>query len=79
MSDSSSYNPLIAQLSKKLGSDPAQIQNAVKNGSPEDILKSMNAKDAARVRSVLGNKDELQRLMNSDAFQSLKKKLSEGH
>ena len=77
MSNSSSNGPLFDQLSKRLGADPARLRQAAKGGSTEDLLRNLKPADAKRVRSVLENKAELERILRSDAAQALMKKLSE--
>lgn len=78
MPNSSPYDPLFSQIASKTGTDPAQWKRAAQSGSIDDMLRALGPGDAKRVRSVLENKAELQRLIQSDAVQSMMKKLSEG-
>ena len=73
-----SYDPLIAKLSKKTGADPEQLKRAMQGGSPDDVLKSLSPAEQQKIRSLMNNKAELERIMRSDAAQAILKKLSEG-
>ena len=73
-----SYDPLISKLSKKTGADPEQLKRAVQNGSADDMLKTLSPTEQQKIRSLMNNKAELERLLRSDAAQAIIKKLSEG-
>ena len=78
MTNPSSYDSLMRQLSQKVGADPEKIRKATQNGSVNDLLNSMNQSDAQKIRNLLSNKSELEKLMQSPQAQALMKKLSEG-
>ena len=73
-----SYDSLIAKLSKNTGADPEQLKRAMKNGSADEMLKSLDPSEQKKIRSLLNNKAELERILHSDAAQAILKKLSEG-
>lgn len=73
-----SYDPLIAKLSRNTGADPEQLKRAMKNGSADEMLKSLDPSEQKKIRSLLNNKAELERILRSDAAQAILKKLSEG-
>lgn len=78
MTNPSSYDSLMRQLSQKVGADPEKIRKAEQNGSVNDLLNSMNQSDAQKIRNLLSNKSDLEKLMQSPQAQALMKKLSEG-
>ena len=78
MTNPSSYDSLMRQLSQKVGADTEKIRKAAQNGSVNDLLNSMNQSDAQKIRNLLSNKSELEKLMQSPQAQALRKKLSEG-
>ena len=73
-----SYDPLIAKLSQKAGTDPEHLKRAMQNGSADEMLKKLDPSQQQKIRSLLNNKTELERIMRSDAAQAILKKLSEG-
>ena len=77
MKNSPSYDALLRQVSQKLGTDPGKLRAAAQNGSVQDLLNGMKPSDAQRVRSLLNNQSELEKLMQSPQAQALMKKLSE--
>lgn len=74
-----SYDPLISKLSGRAGADPEQVKRALQNGSADEMLKSLDPSQQQKIRSLLNNKAELERVMRSDAAQAIIRKLSEGH
>lgn len=55
-----------------------QLENAVKNGSAENILNSLNPRDAARVSSILNDKQQLDELLKSDKARAILNQLLNG-
>ena len=54
------------------------LENAVKNGSAENILNSLNPRDAARVNSILNDKQKLDELLKSDKARAILNQLLNG-
>ena len=68
---------LLNTIRKSLGGNE-QLENAVKNGSAENILNSLNPRDAARVSSILNDKQKLDELLKSDKARAILNQLLNG-
>lgn len=75
MASSDNKNEIMQELSKKLGSSPAELENSAKSGNIEGILKKLNPAQQAKVRSLLENPEETRKLMENPQVQALLRKL----
>lgn len=68
-------NSLLKNNSKgqELSSD--QIMNMGKSASPEEVLKNLDPKSAQKVKEILNDPKEMEKIMSSPQAQSLLKKL----
>ena len=62
------------ELLKSKGIDPKTINS----GDAKKILSSLNANDAKKLNQVLNNKEELEKVLNSDAAKQIMQKLFGG-
>lgn len=82
MKQNSTPNPqeldaMIRSVASQLGADPDSIRNSVESGSPNDLLKKLNAKDAAMLQQALSNKETTARILASPQAQEILRKLTE--
>ena len=52
-----------------------QVKNMAQQGSPNEILKNLDPQNAQKVKEILNNPKEMEKIMNSPQAQSLLKKL----
>lgn len=66
---------LIATFANKTGSNAEVVQNNVNNGKVDELMKSLNEKQAQQVQSILNDPKKTQEILNSPAAQALMKRL----
>lgn len=79
MTNGSNYDNIFDTLSQRLGSDPNTLKEAAKKGSADELLRAMKPNDAQKIRNLLQNQAELDKLMRSEQAQAILKKLSGGN
>lgn len=52
-----------------------QVKNMAHQGSPDEILKNLDPQNAQKVKEILNNPKEMEKIMSSPQAQSLLKKL----
>lgn len=52
-----------------------QVKNMAQQGSPDEILKNLDPQNAQKVKEILNNPKEMEKIMSSPQAQSLLKKL----
>lgn len=68
---------MLANASKMLGTNPEKLKSAIEKGSINDIMGNMSPEDAKKLKSVIGNKSMLEKLMKSPQAIELMKQM--GH
>ena len=68
-------NALLKNNSAGQNISAEQVQNMAQQGSPNEILKNLDPQNAQKVKEILNNPKEMERIMNSPQPQSLLKKL----
>lgn len=66
---------LFASLSDNTGVNPQQLQKSVNNGKVDELMKSLNEKQAQQVQSILNDPEKTKEILNSPAAQALMKRL----
>lgn len=72
------FNLLNALLKNNLADQnisAEQVKNMAQQGSPNEILKNLDPQNAQKVKEILNNPKEMEKIMNSPQAQSLLKKL----
>lgn len=75
MANNSDKNQIMQELSSKLGTSPAEIENSAKNGNIEHIIAKLSPAQQAKVRSLLQNPEETRKILENPQVQALMKKL----
>ena len=68
-----SKEKLMSALSNESGIDIGKISSAVNQGNVNEVLNSLNEADAKKLKSLLENKDALNKLLTSEKFSSMLK------
>ena len=66
---------LIKAFANKTGANPQEINNSVKSGKAEQLMKNLSEEQAQKVQSVLNDPKKTQEILNSPAAQALIKRL----
>ncbi len=69
---------LFEEASKKLGTDKSELLKATNTGSVEKLLAGLSADDLKKIKAIMGNKSETEKLLQTPQAQALLKKLTEG-
>lgn len=62
---------LLQYASKRLGTTPEQLAKTVQSGGVENLQNSLSPENAAKLQSLMNNKEKAQQLMNSPKIQQL--------
>jgi len=73
MSENNNANKLINELIKRLGISENQMQNAMKSGNIDDVLKNTDNSKAQQIQSILSDPEKTREIMNSPQAQALLK------
>jgi len=73
MSENNNANKLINELTKRLGISENQMQNAMKSGNIDDVLKNTDNSKAQQIQSILSDPEKTREIMNSPQAQALLK------
>lgn len=73
MSENSNANKLLNELTKRLGISENQMQNAMKSGNIDDVLKNTDNSKAQQIQSILNDPEKTREIMNSPQAQALLK------
>lgn len=68
-------NALLKNNSSGQNISAEQVQNMAQQDSPNEILKNLDPQNAQKVKEILNNPKEMEKIMNSPQAQSLLKKL----
>lgn len=68
---------MIRSVAAQLNADPESIRSSVEKGSPNDLLKKLNPKDAAMLQQALADKETTARILSSPQAQEIIRKLME--
>lgn len=68
-------NALLKNNSAGQNISAEQVQNMAQQDSPNEILKNLDPQNAQKVKEILNNPKEMEKIMNSPQAQSLLKKL----
>ena len=68
-------NEVLDQVSGRLGADSGKLKDAVNNDSLDKFLGNLKPADAKKLQSVLNDKAETERLLNSPQARMLLKRL----
>lgn len=68
-------NALLKNNSAGQNISAEQVKNIAQQGSPNEILKNLDPQNAQKVKEILNNPKEMEKIMNSPQAQSLLKKL----
>ncbi len=67
---------LLKTVSGKLGVQPDELKKALQNGKLDGAVKNMEASEKQKLESIIGNKEKLEKLMQSPQAKSLYEKLT---
>lgn len=73
MNKNNNTNKLLNDLSKRLGITEGQIQEAMKSGNVQDVLKNTDNSKAQQAQAILNDPDKMKEIMNSPQAQALLK------
>lgn len=62
-------------VSGKLGVSPDELQKALQSGSLDAAIKNMGKKEQQRLSSIMQNREQMEKLMNSPQAKALYEKL----
>ena len=68
-------NALLSMASKKLGTDPATLQNQLQNGTFDKALGSMPSKEASMLKQALSNPKTAEKILSSPQAKAIYEKL----
>lgn len=68
-------NALLKNNSAGQNISAERVKNMAQQGSPNEILKNLDPQNAQKVKEILNNPKEMEKIMNSPQAQSLLKKL----
>lgn len=66
---------LLKSVSDKLGKTPEELKKASETGNVENLLGSLNPKDAQKIQKILSDKNAANKILSTPQAQSLIKKL----
>ena len=75
MANQDNRNEIMQELSKKLGTSGADLENSAKSGNIEHIIAKLNPAQQAKVRSLLQNPEETRKILENPQVQALIKRL----
>ena len=70
-------NAMLEAVSKKLGTTPEKLNEALKTGDISKAIENMPKKDAEKLNAVLNNPKLLKKIMNSKQAQEIKKSMNQ--
>ena len=73
MNKNNNANKLLNELTKRLGISENQMQDAVKSGNVQDVLKNTDSSKAQQAQAILNDPDKMKEIMNSPQAQALLK------
>lgn len=68
-------NVMLEAVSKKLGTTPEKLREALQTGDFSKAMENMNPKDAAKLNAVLNNPELVKKIVNSKKAQELKNQM----
>ncbi|MGN1041539.1 MAG: hypothetical protein ACI4PJ_02230 [Acutalibacteraceae bacterium] len=78
LADNKSIEEMLNKTSKKLGTNPDKLKDAVSKGNVNDLLKNLDNKQAGKVSKILSDKNKVSELLSSPKAQELIKKFFGG-
>lgn len=66
---------LLKSVAEKLGKSPDELKTATQSGNIENLLGSLNTKDAQKIQKILSDKNIANKLLSSPQAQNLIKML----
>ncbi len=73
MNNNQLNDEMLNMASKKLGVSPEQLKNSASQGEINNIMKNLPKSQADKVQEVLSDKDQLEKLLQSEKAQKLLK------
>ncbi len=67
---------LLKTVSGKLGIQPDELKQALQSGKLDGAVKNMGTGDKQKLQSIMGNKDKMEKLMQSPQAKALYEKLT---
>jgi hypothetical protein len=68
-------NKMIDMISKKTGTDSGKMRDAINSGSIDNVLNNLGPAEAQKLKQVLSDKAQTERLLQTEQAQQLLKKL----
>ncbi len=75
MANNEQINSLINQLADRLGSDSAQVKDALEKGNLTKVLQNMDKKQADKIGQILSDPQQSKKVLSTPQAQALIKKL----
>ena len=72
--NSNDINNILDTASKRLGTDKDTVENVAKSGDLQKLLKNMNPEQLKKIQSILNDKDQADKLLNTPQAKALLKK-----
>lgn len=75
MNNNISFDEMLKRMSGSLNTTPQSLEEAAKNGTLGDILKGVDKKKLDKLQKVLNNREETEKILNSQQARELMKRL----
>ena len=75
MNNNISFDEMLKRMSGSLNTTPQSLEEAAKNGTLGDILKGVDKKKLDKLQKVLDNREETEKILNSQQARELMKRL----
>ena len=75
MNNNISFDEMLKRMSGSLNTTPQSLEEAAKNGTLGDILKGVDKKKLDKLKKVLNNREETEKILNSPQARELMKRL----
>lgn len=73
----SQFEKLLEQAGRKSGTDKNAIREAISSGDMSRVLQNLNPKEVEKIQSIMNNKSQLEKILNSKQAQELMKRLGD--
>lgn len=76
MDNRNQFNEILKNLSSKLNTTSENIQESAQENNIDNLLKNLNPQQAQKVKSILSNPQESQKILDSPAAQAIIRKMN---
>ena len=76
--DKQQLNSMIDSLAGNIGADGNKLKSAVNGGKLDELLNNLKPADAAKVQSILADKEATEKMLKSPVAQAMLRRFTEG-